>query len=487
MPTVSVKEKTPNIPGEQTGVRDEDRTVKVYERISWWPWGELDKETPEQKKARKEAEKKQKEMFDKAEEGDAGMQLMAGMFFAKEENIEEINIQEALRWFHMALTNEKATSVQLVSANYHYAMCLEIAEIKKGKTEVSDYVQKEIIAHYKTAADIVTPRNSMNTTSNIFKQLACYNVGLNYEKQGNKELAYLYFKKAADLDHIEASYKVAQMCMDEKSDLYEPQVAVGYLKKIASKEHRQAQILLADCYEAGIGVDVDWREMINWLVLAARGEDGLPEAQTKLGKCYATGKGVINDSSLAVRCFQRAADKNYGLAMYELANCYFSGIGVPVDYFKAVQWYEKAVAHNQPAGYYGLGVCAESGLGMTLSLKKAFEYFEKALSENPDMFVARYKLANYYRHGFGNVKRDIAKAVKYYQVAGESGYVEAWLDLAEIFASGENGVKKNMANAEFCISEAERYLRYHPRPGLQEKIALTCERFGISNQNISNE
>lgn len=460
-------------------VNEDTEITQTYERLSWWPWGDLDTETPKQKKSRKKIERNQKEMFKKAKKGDAGMQILAGTFFARSEDADAANIQEAAKWFYMAVKNEKATPIQRVSACFHYAMCLEITEAKKKDPKVSDRVRQEIITNYKTAADITLPKGT-DQAARGFQQYACYNLAAYYEMDNQEQNTYLYLKKAADLDHPDAAYKVAKMCLNEKSELYNPKLAVSYLEKIAAREHQRAQILLADCYESGLGVDLDYTQMIRWLSLAAKGEQGAAEAQTKLGKCYALGKGVVPDYSLAVKWYERAAEKGYGLAMYELANCYFGGVGVPNDYYKAIHWYKQATQHQQPAGFYGLGVCAEQGLGMKQDLKLAFDYFTKALEGDPSLFIVYFKLAGFYRFGL-KVPKNMPKAVEYYQKAGERGFVEAWLELALLFASGTEGVKQNKKNASYCLKEAEEILKYYPRADIAAQIVLLKKKFHLED------
>lgn len=70
------------------------------------------------------------------------------------------------------------------------------------------------------------------------------------------------------------------------------------------------------------------------------------EAQYKLAKCYAAGKGITQDFTLAVKYFSMAAEKGHIQAQADLAECYLHGKGVQKDEEKAISMYGKLATNN---------------------------------------------------------------------------------------------------------------------------------------------
>lgn len=58
--------------------------------------------------------------------------------------------------------------------------------------------------------------------------------------------------------------------------------------------------------------------------------------------CYASGKGVMQDFTLAYKWWKKAADHGHVKAMVNLATCYEIGAGVDQDKSEAYRWYVKA-------------------------------------------------------------------------------------------------------------------------------------------------
>ena len=101
---------------------------------------------------------------------------------------------------------------------------------------------------------------------------------------------------------------------------------------------------VAIMYSKGIGTMFDGETAIAWYKKAVA--VGVPEAKGNLGYCYLCGKCMPRDPLLAVKMFEdlitndtsRASGRNY----YNLAMCYERGDGVAVDFDKACELYRKA-------------------------------------------------------------------------------------------------------------------------------------------------
>ena len=88
-------------------------------------------------------------------------------------------------------------------------------------------------------------------------------------------------------------------------------------------------------------------EAAKWCRKAA--EQGLAEAQYKLGLKYENGWGVPINHAEAVKWLSLAAEQGLAEAQFNLALKYDEGYGVPENDAEAVKWYRKA-AEQRHAG-----------------------------------------------------------------------------------------------------------------------------------------
>lgn len=107
-----------------------------------------------------------------------------------------------------------------------------------------------------------------------------YNEGIKAQKNGDHKNAFKCFKKAAELGHTNAMWKVAL------------------------------------AYEKGIGIESDKTQVFAWMKRLA--ESGDIEAMCRLGGFYYDGIGVVQDSSEAFKWTKKSADKGFVPAMYNL-------------------------------------------------------------------------------------------------------------------------------------------------------------------------
>ena len=87
-------------------------------------------------------------------------------------------------------------------------------------------------------------------------------------------------------------------------------------------------------------------------------EEGDPAAQFALGARYATGEGVSQNYSEAVRWFSKAGEHGHVVAQATLGAYYWAGRGVPQDLTKAYFWSILAQAGGDEASKYRVAVLA---------------------------------------------------------------------------------------------------------------------------------
>ena len=87
-------------------------------------------------------------------------------------------------------------------------------------------------------------------------------------------------------------------------------------------------------------------------------EEGDPAAQFAMGARYATGEGVGQNYSEAVRWFSKAGEQGHVVAQATLGAYYWAGRGVPQDLTKAYFWSVLAQAGGDEASKYRVAVLA---------------------------------------------------------------------------------------------------------------------------------
>ena len=150
-------------------------------------------------------------------------------------------------------------------------------------------------------------------------------------------------------------------------------------KQAAELGLREAQWLLARCFEEGFGVERNEIHAISWLIKAA--EQGCPVAQNHLGSCYQNGNGVPKDQAEALQWYLKAAEQGYTIAQSNLGWCYDTGSGVDVDETEAVKWHRKAAEQSDDTGQFNLGVHYEWGSGVTEDKAEAMKWYRKAADQ----------------------------------------------------------------------------------------------------------
>lgn len=151
-------------------------------------------------------------------------------------------------------------------------------------------------------------------------------------------------------------------------------------------------------------------------------ERGLAEAQSYLGACYATGSGVVKDTSEAVKWYRKAADQDLSAAQWFLGGCYAKGAGVQKDDAEAVNWYRKAAAHGLSEAQWSLGACYGAGTGVSQDWIEAVNWSRKAAEQGHA--DAQFFLGACYAEGTG-VLKDYVTAYMWTDIAAAAGVTNA--------------------------------------------------------------
>ena len=98
------------------------------------------------------------------------------------------------------------------------------------------------------------------------------------------------------------------------------------------------------CFMEGRGVAQIDAKAVQWLRQSA--EQGLAEAQFRLGYMFENSRGVALSYEEAACWYIKAAEQGYDMAQYFLAEAIASGRGVEKSNVEAKKWYKKAAAQG---------------------------------------------------------------------------------------------------------------------------------------------
>lgn len=115
--------------------------------------------------------------------------------------------------------------------------------------------------------------------------------------------------------------------------------AMALLRKAADQDHPLAQARLGDLLRSA---EFEAEAVVLYRKAADRGE---PAGEVGLGRAYADGAGVPQDSARALELYRKAEARNYGPAWDALARAYRTGtLGLARDLEKAKAYDAKAQA-----------------------------------------------------------------------------------------------------------------------------------------------
>lgn len=357
-----------------------------------------------------------------------GMSYLAGG--AQEDTAEEDETLASMSTPEKAVYYfRKAAEKKYAPAQYELAECLMSGKGCKKSAE-------EAFLAYKQAAEQGEPRA-------VYALARCYHLGLGTARD-NKKAAAGYLK-AARLGNAVAMYNAGALLQRGADGL--PKDAQGALKwytSAAEQGYTPAFYALGDCYNLGIGTEVNRVKAAEYYQKGSAAGD--VRAKHNLAVCLAKGEGAVQDVAAAYKLFDEAAQKNYAPAQYNAALCLLQGIGVQKDEAAAVALLRKA-AKSEPAARYNLACCLLQGVGTARREKEAAAQFLK-LAESGHQLAA-YRLGMCYASGTG-VAKNVDEAHRWLESAAKAGIPEAVLNKGVLLAAE----KGNEPAAADCFQAA---------------------------------
>ena len=193
--------------------------------------------------------------------------------------------------------------------------------------------------------------------------------------------------------------------------------AIEWYRKAAEGGSSAAQRNLGIFYYEGIGVKKNYSEAVKWHRMAA--EQGDIISQYNLGICYYNGEGIERNRAEAVKWFRKSAEGGNASAQFNMGVCLANGDGVAQDKVEAVMWYRKSADQKNANAQRNLGICYLKGDGVAQNRVEAVKLFHKSAAQGNAQAQACLGLC--YEKGYG-VKKNTEEAVKWYSMAVKQNY-----------------------------------------------------------------
>ena len=236
-----------------------------------------------------------------------------------------------------------------------------------------------------------------------------------------------------------------------------PKDKVTQLQEKALQGDAQAAFELGEMHASGVGMPENNTEAVRWYRIAA--EKGNVKAQSLIGTAYHRGIGFAIDDTQATLWLSKAGDQMDPLAQFQLGEGFELGWVGQKDNAEAYKWYLLSASQGYTKATKKV-TAIENDLTKEQRVdgqKRALEFRTERVkkeTESIDLMIkasqagdpeAQYKLGAAYSFGNGLPKNDI-KSVEWLTRAAQQGQNEAQFELGLHYLNGE-GVENSEAEA----------------------------------------
>lgn len=137
----------------------------------------------------------------------------------------------------------------------------------------------------------------------------------------------------------------------------------------------------------------------------------------------------------ALEDLRQAAEAGDAEAQYRLGMLYGNGEGVALDHGQSEQWFSRAARQGHEEALLNLAWLYATGTGVDMDEPRARELY--LLAADHGSGKAQYVVATMYRFSQYGAERDMSEAIRYYQLAAESGITSAQFALGKLLMEGK--------------------------------------------------
>ncbi|MGD9909929.1 MAG: tetratricopeptide repeat protein [Candidatus Izemoplasmatales bacterium] len=220
----------------------------------------------------------------------------------------------------------------------------------------------------------------------------------------NIEIAFSYFKKAADLENPVGYYNLGRYYFE----INQPKQALLSMQKAAALGYSFAYLELSNFALKGIGQRKSKQKAFKYLLEATK--QGEPDS------------------------------------FHLIANFYYKGIGVKKDPNKAWSYYQKSADMNHPEGLYQLGMLYLSLKQNNKNMEQALHYLDKSATLLHPLAILELKNIYQSKHRYFSKKSSayLREMVFYYQeLSAKAGNIDDLKEVSMTYYFGSDIIKVN--------------------------------------------
>ena len=246
-----------------------------------------------------------------------------------------------------------------------------------------------------------------------------------------------FYRQAADLDHVGAIRKFADMALNGKGMKADPELAIQYLKKLGKRANITDLELLASLYESGIGqVKPQIKDAIHYYTLAAG--LGSVKSQARLAQLHY----ALGQTDRALHFAELAAKAKNPDSIRLLAELRKKGSSDPAKQNESIHYLRELADSGDRDAMRQLGILL-FGKGDFSGAEKYLKAFEN--DGGPDILYMLGYMA--YR------KDDFNLAFPILRRAADAGHVKAMVLLGRMYHRGD-GVQQDFRRALLWYRQA---------------------------------
>ncbi|MCM8541337.1 MAG: sel1 repeat family protein [Lentisphaeraceae bacterium] len=368
-------------------------------------------------------------VFSKVYREELGLPLLT----EQELRSKEVTLENEAVYYEFS-NNEKVVSCAFYN-DFGFLWILKFEGKKEASVNLSKTVKAiaaSIKPNEKFTAHVEELIAKKDDDKNALKLAEYYELGFGVEREPKRGFEILL--KLHEKGVLDATYKLASKFLE----VNKVSQAFSLLQKGVDGNHLPSIKKMGALY---LDYKNDTIEAHSLLKKAA--EMGDTESMFYLGSLYTVDPKLM-DEKQAFKWIQMAVDKGWVPAIRQLGVLYRSGFGVKKDLSKAVSLLESASQKGDVSAYEVLADIYRSGeIDGKKDYQKSREYLMKAALKGSQK--ALLITAEFYLYGEG-VEKDITKAIELLKQASENGLVEADLQLGDIYTLGKD-VEPNFKEA----------------------------------------
>jgi len=299
-----------------------------------------------------------------------------------------------------------------------------------------------------------------------------YFVGLKTDK--NIEIAYSYFKQAADQQNPIGYYNVSRY-FAEKGDYKQ---AILNLQKSLALGYSKAALKLAEMALEGTGMHKSKSKAFKYVLEATSLND--IDGYNILANYHLNGLGTKKDSKKAWEYFQKSADLGNSEGMYQLGMLYLSQKQNQKNMESALHWLDKSATNLHPLAIQEIKKLYDTSHSYfskkSSSHRQEMSFYYEELYARTNNIESLRKVALTYYYGSQITKTNVEKAFHYFQILEKlNDEVGAYgMGLCYLYAKGtpqnvekasellKYAAMKNYPNALTKLGDIERSDALHP-------------------------